>query len=194
MRVLTLWLQFHQIDNIDDADLQRRKMLAEEIYGSQRFQRWYVSATRHHDVWFCSFIIARPFPDSDASRAMFDRLVHRQPLRGRLFAGDHDVDIVAAAQAVIGHRKERVRVRRKINADDLCFLVYNVIDEPRVLVAESVVILPPDVGRQEIIERADRAPPSYLVAHLQPLRMLIEHRVDDMDKRLVAGKEPMPTG
>ena len=61
---------------------------------------------------------------------MFNGLVHRQPLRGRLFACDHDVDIVAAAQAVIGHRKERVRVRRKINADDLCFLVYNVIDEP----------------------------------------------------------------
>jgi hypothetical protein len=61
---------------------------------------------------------------------MFDRLVHRQPLRGRLFACYHDVDIVAAAQAVIGHRKQRVRVRRKINADDLCFLVYNVIDEP----------------------------------------------------------------
>ena len=125
---------------------------------------------------------------------MFDRLVHRQPLRGRLFACDDDVDIVAAAQAVIGHRKERVRVRRKINADDLCFLVYNVIDEPRVLVAESVVILPPDVGRQEIIERGDRAPPRYLVAHLQPLRMLIEHRVDDVDERLVAGKEPVPAG
>src|SRR5512132_3022918 len=175
MRVLALRLQFHQVNNVDDADLQSRKMLAEEIYRSQRFQCWYVSATGHHDIWFCSFVIARPFPDPDASRAMFDRLVHRQPLRSRLVACYHNVDIVAAAQAVISHRKQRVRVRRKINADDLCFLVYDVIDEPRVLVAESVVILPPDVGRQEIIERADRAPPRYLVTYLQPLRMLIEH-------------------
>jgi hypothetical protein len=45
---------------------------------------------------------------------MFDRLVHRQPLRGRLFACYHDVDIVATAQAMIGHRKEGVRVRRKM--------------------------------------------------------------------------------
>src|SRR4030095_12187208 len=127
MRVLTLWLQFHQVNNVDDADPQRRKMLAEEIYGSRRVQRWYVSATGHYDVWFCSFVIARPFPDSDASRAMFDRLVHRQPLRGRLFACYHDVDIVAAAQAVISHRKQRVRVRRKINADDPSFLVLDVV-------------------------------------------------------------------
>src|SRR4029450_10271321 len=139
MRMLALWLQFHQVDDVDDADLQRRKMLAEEIYGSQRFQRWDGSATGHPDVWFSSFVIARPFPDSDASRAMFDRLVHRQPLRGRLFACYHAADILATAPAVIGPRKELVPVRRKINADDLCFLVYNVIDEPRVLVAESVV-------------------------------------------------------
>src|SRR5512140_1423596 len=192
MRVLALWLQFHQVNNVDDANPQRRKMLAEEIYGSQRFQRWYVSATGHHHVWFSFFVIARPFPDADASGAMFDRLIHRQPLRSGLFACYHNVDIVAAAQAMIGHRKERVRVRRKINADDLCFLVYNVIDEPRILVADSVVILPPDVGRQEIIERGDGSTPWYCVSRLPPLLMLIEHRVDDVDKRLVAGKQPVP--
>src|SRR4026208_2226390 len=98
MRVLAPWLQFHQVYNVDDADLQCRKMLAAEIYRSQRFQRWHISATGHHNVWLCSLVIARPFPDSDASRAMFDRLVHRQPLRGRLFACYHDVDIVAAGR------------------------------------------------------------------------------------------------
>ena len=77
---------------------------------------------------------------------MLDRLVHRQPLRSRLLAGDDDVDVVAAAQAVIGHRQQRVGVRRQIDADDLRFLVHDVIDEAGVLVAESVVILPPDVG------------------------------------------------
>ena len=35
--------------------------------------------------------------------AVLDRLVHRQPLRRRLLAGDDDVDVVAAAQAVVGH-------------------------------------------------------------------------------------------
>src|SRR5437764_14647241 len=86
MRMLALRLQFHQVDDVDDANLQRRKVLAEEIYGSQRFQRWYVSATRHYDVWFRSFVIARPFPDPNASSAMFDRMVNRQLLKSRLFA------------------------------------------------------------------------------------------------------------
>ena len=122
------------------------KMLAKEIHGGQRFQRRHVAAAGHHDVRFASLVVAGPFPDADARRAMFDRLVHRQPLRSRLFAGDDDVDIVAAAQTVIGDRQERVRVRRQIDAHDLGFLVHDVIDEPGVLVAESVVILPPDVG------------------------------------------------
>ena len=125
-----------------------REMLAKQIHGGQRLQRGHVAAAGHHHIRLASLVVAGPFPDSDAGRAMFDRLVHRQPLRSRLLAGDDDVHIVAAAQAVIGHRQQRVRVRRKIHADDLRFLVYHMIDESRVLVAESVVILPPDVGRQ----------------------------------------------
>ena len=194
MRVLALRLQFHQVDDVDDPDLQRREMLPKQIHRGQRLQRGHVTAASHHHIRLASLVVAGPFPDSDAGRAMFDRLIHRQPLRGRLFARDDDVHIVAAAQAVIGHRQERVRVRREIHADDIGFLVYNVIDEPGVLVAESVVILPPDVGRQEIIERGDRPPPRYLVADLQPLGVLIEHRVDDVDERLITGKKPVPAG
>src|SRR5438045_6692073 len=104
MRMLALRLQFHQVDDVDNADLQRRKVLAEEIYGSQRFQRWYVSATRHYDVWFRSFVIARPFPDPNARRTMFDHLVHREQLRNRLFTCSHEVDIISAAQTRFSHR------------------------------------------------------------------------------------------
>ena len=125
---------------------------------------------------------------------MFDRLVHRQPLRSRLFARDDDVHIVTAAQTVIGDRQQRVGIRRQIDANDLRFLVHDVVDEAGVLVAEPVVILPPDVGGQQIIERGDRPPPRNLVADLQPLGVLIEHRVDDVDERLVAGKESVPAG
>ena len=49
-----------------------------------------------------SLVVAGPFPDADAGGAVLDGLVHRQPLRGRLLAGDDDVDVVAAAQAVVG--------------------------------------------------------------------------------------------
>ena len=125
---------------------------------------------------------------------MLDRLVHRQPLRRRLLAGDDDVDVVAAAQAVVGHRQQAVGVGRQVDADDLGLLVDDVVDEAGVLMAEAVVVLPPDVRAEEVVERGDRPPPGDVVAHLQPLGVLVEHRVDDVDERLVAGEEAVPAG
>ena len=96
---------------------------------------------------------------ADPGRAVRDGLLHRQPLRRRLFAGDDDVDVVAAAQAVIGHAQQAVGVRRQVDADDSGLLVDDVIDEARILMAEAVVILPPDVAREQVVERRDRPPP-----------------------------------
>ena len=120
--------------------------------------------------------------------------VHGQPLRSRLLARDDDVDVVAAAQAMVGNRQQAVGVRRQIDADDLGFLVDDVVDEARVLVGEAVVILAPDMARQEVVQRGDRPPPGDVIAHLQPLGVLVEHRIDDVDERLVAGEEAVPAG
>ena len=125
---------------------------------------------------------------------MLDRLVHRQPLRRRLLAGHDDVDVVAAAQAVVGDRKQAVGVGRQIDADDFRLLVHDVVDEARILVAEAVVVLAPDMARQQVVQRPDRPPPRNVVAHLQPLGVLVEHRVDDVDEGLVAREEAVPAG
>ena len=61
---------------------------------------------------------------------MLDGLIHREPLRRRLLAGDNDVDVVAAAQAVIGHRQQAVGIRRQVDADDFGLLVDDMVDEP----------------------------------------------------------------
>ena len=45
---------------------------------------------------------------------------------------------------MVGHRQQRVGVRRQIDAHDIRFLVHDVIDEARVLMRETVVILTPD--------------------------------------------------
>src|SRR6516165_2328572 len=68
------------------------------------------------------------------------------------------------------------------------------VDEPGVLVAETVVVLPPDMARQQVIQRADRAPPGNVIAHLQPLRMLVQHRIDNVNEGLVAGEEAVASG
>src|ERR1035437_2569304 len=44
--------------------------------------------------------------------------VHGQPLWCRVFACDHDVDVMAAAQAVAHHRQQAVGVGRKVNPHD----------------------------------------------------------------------------
>jgi hypothetical protein len=46
---------------------------------------------------------------------------------------------------VIDRRQQAIGIGRQINPDYRGFFVHHVVDEARVLVCESVVILPPDV-------------------------------------------------
>jgi hypothetical protein len=50
-----------------------------------------------------------------------------------------------------------------------------VIDESRVLVRETVMILPPNVRSQQIIQRRDRPALGNVSSDFQPLGVLIEH-------------------
>jgi hypothetical protein len=76
---------------------------------------------------------------------VLDRLVHGEPLGGRLLAGDDDVDLIAAAQAVVGDAEQAVGVGRQIDAHDLGLFVDHVVDEAGILVRKAVMILAPDV-------------------------------------------------
>jgi len=105
---------------------------------------------------------------------MPNRGFHVEILQGSLFAGDG---------------QERIGVRRQINADNVPLLVRDKIDEARVLVRESVVILSPYVGCQQVVQRGDGPAPGNLSADLQPFGVLIEHRIHNVDKGLVAGEK-----
>ncbi len=70
-------------------------------------------------------------------------VVHGQP-RGRgLFASYDHIDVIAAAQTMVGDREETVRVGRQIDADHAGLLIHDVINEAGILVREPIVILPP---------------------------------------------------
>jgi hypothetical protein len=56
------------------------------------------------------------------------------------------------------------------------------------------VVLAPDVRGQQVVQRGDRAPPRQRPADFQPFGVLVEHRVDDVDERLVAGEQAVPAG
>ena len=125
--------------------LQLRQVLAQQRRRRQRLERRHVAGAGQHDVGLAALVVARPVPDADAARAVRDRLVHRQVVERRLLAGHDHVDVVAAAQAVVGHRQQAVGVGRQVDAHDLGLLVDDVVDEARVLVREAVVVLAPDV-------------------------------------------------
>ena len=125
---------------------------------------------------------------------MLDCLLHGQPLGRGLLTRNNDIGVVPAPQAVVRHREQRIGVRRQIDADDLGLLVDHMVDETRVLVAEAVMVLPPDVTGEEIVQGRDRPSPFYVIAHLQPLGVLVEHRIDNVDERLVAGEKAVAAG
>src|SRR5208282_1085544 len=138
-------LKGHQVDYVDDAYFDLRDMGMKQLHRRERLKGWYVSAAGHYYVGFRPLVVGRPFPNADSRRAMFYCVIHREPLRRGLFAGDYYVDVVAASEAVVGNGKQAIGIGRKIDPHYLCFLVDYVIDEAGVLVRKPVMVLTPDV-------------------------------------------------
>src|SRR5262245_26864263 len=60
---------------------------------------------------------------------------------------------------------------------------------------KPVMILPPHVRREQVVEGGNRCAPWNLFRrYLEPLGVLVEHRIHDVDKRFIGGKETVPTG
>ena len=132
---------------------------AQQRHGRQRLQRRHIAGAGHHHIGIAG-IVAGPMPDAGAGGAMADGRIHVQPLPLRLLAGDDQIDVVAAAQAMIGDRQQAVRIGRQIDAHDVGLLVGDMIDEAGILVGKAVVILAPDMRGQQIVERRDRLAPA----------------------------------
>ena len=189
--MLALGLEGHQINHVDYAHLQFRKIAAQHFNRGEGFQSWHVTGASHDDIRFAALIVAGPGPNADAGRAMLNSALNVEPLRGGLFTGDNDVDIMTAAQAMVSDGEKSVCVGRQIDANYLGFLVHRMIDEARVLMAESVMVLTPNMRGQQIIQRGQRTPPRNVTSDLEPLGVLIEHGINDVNESLVTGKEAM---
>ena len=129
--------------------------------GGERLQRRHIAGAGHDHIGI-AVIVAGPLPDARAGGAMANRGIDVEPLPLRLLAGDDQVDVVAAAQAVIRHRQQAIGVGRQIDAHDVGFLVGDMVDEAGILVGKAVVVLPPDMRGQQIVQRRDRLAPGNL--------------------------------
>ena len=144
VRMLGNRLQLEQVHDVDEPQLQVGLPLAQDRGRGQRLHRGDVAAAGQHHVRLDAGVGARAGPDAHALGAVHDRFVDGGELQVLLLVGHDHVHVVLAAQAVIGHRQQRVGVRRQVDADDRRPLVRHQIDESRVLVREAVVILAPD--------------------------------------------------
>ena len=135
----SLRLQPHQVDDVDDAHLQLGQVLAEQVDRGQRLERRDVAGAAPCTTSGSppSSLLAQSQMPSPRVQCMIASSIDSQFER-RLLAGDDHVDVVAAAQAVVGDREQRVRVRRQVDADDLRLLVHDVVDEARVLVEKPL--------------------------------------------------------
>src|SRR5579863_1324810 len=145
VRMLASRLERHQIDDINNPDLQIRKFMPEHFHRRQGLKGGHIARAGHDHVWISSRVIAGPFPDPEPGGTVFNGRGHLQPLQLRLFARDNDIYVMPAPQTVVDHRQERIRIGGKIDADDVRLLIDDRIDEPGILVTESVMVLAPNV-------------------------------------------------
>ena len=53
---------------------------------------------------------------------------------------------------MVRNRNQHIGIGREIDPYDLRLLVHDMIDETRVLMAETVVVLPPNMGSEKVIQ------------------------------------------
>src|SRR5664280_522235 len=134
-----------------------------------------VSATGHHHIRFDTLVVTCPLPDSNSFSAMYYCSVHCKPLWECMFSCNHNINVMPAAQAVIKNRQQAVCIWWKVNTYYISFLVHDMVEEARILVRETIVILLPNMGCKQIVQRRDLPAPRQFQRHLQPLGVLTEH-------------------
>lgn len=91
------------------------------------------------------------------------RILRTQPYRRRLLTAHHQVDVILRAQAVGHSAQEAVSIRREVDTRQLGLQVEHGADERRVLMRETIVLLPCPCRSLDVVQRADVLPPGRLM-------------------------------
>ena len=108
---------------------------------------------------------------------MLDRGVHCEHCGARRLPGDDDVDVMAAAQAVIDNGEQTVCVRRQINAHDFGLLVHDVIRRTRPL-NQGIEFL----RAAAHLAQDSFAEPAHVEAELKRIRRTLTQMEDTLDE------------
>lgn len=194
MRVLVLVDKFEEVHNVYEADLELRQVCAQQRCRGQGFVCRHITARCHDNVRLLILIVTCPFPDTNALCTMGDSLLHGEVLEMLLLVGNNDVDVVFATKAVVHCREQAVGVWWEVDTDNLGTLVRHYVEEAWVLMRESVMILSPDSRSKQNVERSNLLSPFDFETLLNPLAVLVDHGVNDVNERLVAVEQTVPSG
>jgi len=128
--MFSIRLQFEKINYIDVTNLYIGEFFPQEHNCRQRFLRRNISCRSHHNVRLAALVVAGPFPNADSLGAVLDGGIHVHELEMELFVANNNVDVVFAAQTVVGHREQAIDVRREINARYAGALVHHQVRKP----------------------------------------------------------------
>ena len=189
--MFALRLKLHEIHHIYDPNFQIGNLLAKKVHRSQRLQGGNISGTGHDHIGLSAFVVTGPFSNPDTSCAMLDGRIHAEKLQTRLFPRDNSVDEISTSETFIRDNQQAIGIRRQINSDHFGFFVGHMINKPRALMRKSIVILPPHMGHQKIIEwgNGSSVPGDLGSRHFHPLGMLVEHRIDKVNECFIAGEK-----
>src|SRR4051812_44093646 len=70
VRMLLFWNQLKEIHDVDETNLQLRKMFAEESCRGQGLVRGDIPTGCHDDIGFLALVVAGPLPDTETFCAM----------------------------------------------------------------------------------------------------------------------------
>mmetsp|Transcript_5277 Transcript_5277/g.17823 ORF Transcript_5277/g.17823 Transcript_5277/m.17823 type:complete len:490 (+) Transcript_5277:1099-2568(+) len=178
-----------ELDDVDEAQGHVRGALLEEGRGGDGLEGGHVAAAREDGGGRRAHGRRRgEGPLGEALRHGASGLLGAEPLGHGVLARHDGVDPVLAREALRRHGEERVCVRREVGTHHGALLGGQVVQEAGGLVGVAVVVLAPGVGGEEHVEARHGLAPADLEGRLEPLGVLVDHRVHELGKGLVGGE------
>src|ERR1700733_4382695 len=103
VRMFALRHKPEKVDDVHETDFQITEALLQNCNRRERLHGCDIPGAGHHHIGIAAVIAGGPVPNADAFGAMLYGVLHRKVLEMLLLIGHDDVDIVARAQAMIGH-------------------------------------------------------------------------------------------
>ena len=186
-----------QFDHVEHPNFEAGDRQAQDLHSCQGLFGGDVASAGHDDGWVfrvaVAVIVAGPAPQANPLGHMGARLLEREVLEMGLFVANDDVADVGFHQGLLGNGQQAVGVGGQIDPHHVAALVAGQVNEARILVGETVVVLSPNRAGDQAGPGGDRRPPGGMVyAALQPFGVLVEHRGNDMGEGLIGVEKPMP--